>query len=97
MSQHSDPLAEAHAAGANTEGETEKFNDLHAQTVSNAALKAVGHRARLDRFLTLAPGTVFIHQKTMTATVEAIVGAAYLDGGMDAARKAVEAIGVDVL
>ncbi|KAI4181252.1 MAG: hypothetical protein LQ346_006835 [Caloplaca aetnensis] len=80
-----------------TQGETEKFNDLRTQTVSNAALQAVGNRARLDRYLTVAPGTESIEQRTMSATVEAIVGAAYLDGGMDAARKAVEAIGVDVL
>lgn len=97
MSQHSRTPAEAHAAGTNTEGETEKFNDLRTQTVSNAALQAVGNRARLDRYLTVAPGTESIEQRTMSATVEAIVGAAYLDGGMDAARKAVEAIGVDVL
>lgn len=61
---------------------------------SNANLDAVGRRNGLDRFVTLAVGARAVTQKTMTATVEAVVGAAYLDGGMEAAEKVVEKLGI---
>lgn len=71
--------------------------DTLRSTVTNAALQAVGNRNGLERYIGRPAGPYGlgpVHQKTMSATVEAIVGAAYLDGGMDAAKKVVEALGI---
>lgn len=38
-----------------------------------------------------------VSQKIMTATVEAIIGATFLDGGLDAAKTAVQNLGLNAL
>lgn len=53
----------------------------------------------LSRYITKAMGAERMSQvspKTMSATVEAIIGAVYLDGGMDAAKMVVRNLGIQV-
>lgn len=52
---------------------------------------------RLERYITLANGAPFVNKKVMTATVEAIIGAAYLDGKIDAAKTVAQNLGFNVL
>lgn len=56
----------------------------------------VGFFHGIGNLVTQAPGAILAMPKTMSATVEAIVGAAYLDGGMDAVEKIVKKLGIDV-
>ncbi|KAL8921519.1 MAG: hypothetical protein Q9208_005673 [Pyrenodesmia sp. 3 TL-2023] len=76
------------------------YNTIRISTLSNAALQAVGNRNRLERYIGRPAGPDGlgrVDQKTMSTTVEAIVGAAYLEGGMDAAKTVVEALGIGAI
>ncbi|KAL8650224.1 MAG: hypothetical protein Q9210_003952 [Variospora velana] len=73
------------------------FDDMRHDVTTNDSLENIGNRNQLECFITRAPGVVWVTKKTMTATVEAIVGAAYEDGGMDAAKKVVEKLSIAAL
>ncbi len=71
------------------------YTRLRNEVTSNDSLEQVGRLKHLDRYMHLAPGSSpEVPRRTMTATVEVIVGAAYLDGGMDAAKTVVEGSGI---
>ncbi|KAL9596605.1 MAG: hypothetical protein Q9219_005688 [cf. Caloplaca sp. 3 TL-2023] len=72
-----------------------EFDKLRNKVVSNKALVEVGQGNRLERFITPAAGASRVEWRAMSATVEAIVGAAYLDGGLDAAKVVVKGLGID--
>ena len=72
----------------------DEHHKLRQQLVSNAAFRAVAKRQRLDRFMTKPVGSEVFPKAAMSDTIEAIVGAVYLDGGMDAARKVVTRLGI---
>ncbi|KAL9628865.1 MAG: hypothetical protein Q9204_005609 [Flavoplaca sp. TL-2023a] len=70
------------------------YNKLRQQQVSNAAFRAVAKAQRLDRFMTKPVDAQACAKAAMSDVVEAIVGAVYLDGGIDAARKVVTKLGI---
>lgn len=51
---------------------------------------------RLERYIEKAPGTGKVSPKTMSDTVEAIIGAVYLDGGVDAVQAVTANLGIEV-
>ena len=65
---------------------TAVFDRLRNRHTSNKTLEEIGTGLGLQRFITPAAGANQINQRTMTATVEAIVGAAYLDRGIEGAK-----------
>lgn len=64
-------------------------------TICNANLSRIGFDNGLDKAIILNPGTVRATEKLMSTTVEALVGAAFIEGRLDAARKAITALGID--
>ena len=64
----------------------EQFVALKGRLLSNASFTAVAQQQGLQRFMTKLEVSDIHPPKTMADTLEAIVGAAYLDGGMDAAK-----------
>ncbi|KAL9003909.1 MAG: hypothetical protein Q9188_003247 [Gyalolechia gomerana] len=73
------------------------FSTLRFDVTSNDSLERMGKINKLERYMTCPSGSNSLAQKTMTATVEAIVGAAYLDGGMNAAETVVQNLGINAL
>lgn len=57
----------------------------------------MGKINQLDRYIARPAGTSLTSQKVMTATIEAIIGAAYLDGGINAAETVVQNLGINAL
>ena len=62
--------------------------------MSNAAFQAVAKRHELDRFMTKVVDSESCPPSAMSDTIEAIVGAVYLDRGLDAARTVVTRLGI---
>ena len=50
----------------------------------------------LERYIEKAPGAGKVSPKTMSDTVEAIIGAVYLDGGVDAVKVVAANLGIGV-
>ncbi|KAL8932492.1 MAG: hypothetical protein Q9216_006814 [Gyalolechia sp. 2 TL-2023] len=73
------------------------FSTLRFDVTSNDSLERMGKINQLERYMTCVGGNEPPTQKVMTATVEAIVGAAYLDGGMNAAEIVVQNLGINAL
>lgn len=55
------------------------FDSIRQRVASNNNLNMVGLAHQLDAFVNLSPGQAVISPVTMAATVEAIIGAVYLD------------------
>lgn len=72
----------------------DEYHKLRQQLVSNAAFRAIAKTQRLDRFMTKPVDSEACPKAAMSDTIEAIVGAVYLDGDMDAARKVVMRLGI---
>lgn len=64
------------------------------QITSNANLAAVGNDRALEECIQLGNGQGKVSMKMMATTVEAIIGAAYLDGGEAAARSVMQSLGI---
>jgi ribonuclease-3 len=67
-----------------------KLTQLRASLVREEALAEAGERIGLAEHLRL--GNVKVQPSLLADTVEAVLGAVFLDGGYDAARKAVAAV-----
>ena len=63
--------------------------------MSQAALDEVAQRNELHRCIVRRPGSL-PDAETQSAAIEAIVGAAYLDGDMKAAKRVVQKLGIDI-
>ena len=62
---------------------------------SNANLDAIGRGHGLDQFVVTNPSSWgAVAPGTMASTVEAILGAVYLDGGMDAVKLVMRTLGL---
>ncbi|KAL9008018.1 MAG: hypothetical protein Q9173_006818 [Seirophora scorigena] len=79
-----------------TWGKRGTYNQLSLDTTSNTSLERIGILNRLERYMT-CDSKPPVSQKVMTATLEAIIGATFLDGGLDAARTAAQNLGFNVL
>lgn len=62
--------------------------------LSNANFGTVGRAMGLDRCVILNPGTKSVSNGTMATTVEAILVAVYLDGGMEALARVATGLGL---
>ncbi|KAI4288866.1 MAG: hypothetical protein L6R35_001868 [Caloplaca aegaea] len=60
------------------------------EVTTGHSLEKIGDRNQLKRFIACDLGVEWVTQKPMNASVEAIVGAAYEDGGMEVGKKVVE-------
>lgn len=60
----------------------------------NDNLRAVGFAHSIDRCILLDPSTRFVSDKTMATTVEAILGAVYMDSGADALNAVLVTLGL---
>ena len=72
------------------------FDKLRNQFTTNSSFNAVGNRMGLERYIEKAPGAGKVSPKTMSDTVEAIIGAVYLDGGVDAVKVVAANLGIGV-
>ncbi|KAL8807259.1 MAG: hypothetical protein Q9182_000764 [Xanthomendoza sp. 2 TL-2023] len=68
------------------------FDQLRQRVGSNTNLNNTGVQARLDTFVERAAGASVVPPVTMTATVEAILGAVYLDSNMESVKKVMQAL-----
>ncbi|KAL8933081.1 MAG: hypothetical protein Q9211_005974 [Gyalolechia sp. 1 TL-2023] len=73
------------------------FSTLRYDVTSNKSLENAGNINQLDRYLIFATETTSLPPKMLSAAVEAIVGASYLDGGMKAAETVVQNMGISAL
>ncbi|KAI4257438.1 MAG: hypothetical protein L6R42_005660 [Xanthoria sp. 1 TBL-2021] len=65
------------------------------ETLSETSLDQVAQRNELYHHIIRRPGT-FFGVETLSAAVEAIVGAAYLDGGTTAVQRVVQKLGIEM-
>ena len=65
------------------------------EVATNARLDQVGKRFGLDRFVNIAgTGQTTVNWRTMAATIEGILGAVFLDGGLSATKRVMRALGL---
>ncbi|KAL8704713.1 MAG: hypothetical protein Q9201_002137 [Fulgogasparrea decipioides] len=72
------------------------FDRLRNEVTSNENFLAVCVNADLQQFISLPNGGVSIQPKAMATSVEAIIGAVYLDGGLESVKKVAQELGIDV-
>ena len=73
----------------------ERASDIVGRVGSNANLDRVGRLYWLDDFICRNPSQAgYISPNTMAATVEAILGAVYLDGGIDHVSQVMQTLGL---
>ncbi|KAL8712971.1 MAG: hypothetical protein Q9220_002831 [cf. Caloplaca sp. 1 TL-2023] len=70
------------------------FDDARQRLLSNWNLNQIGVQTGLNAFVNRAAGAPTVSPATMAATVEAIVGAVYLDGDKSAVRAVVQVLGL---
>lgn len=74
-------------------GEYSKMSDV---IMSNKSLDRMGVLNQFERYITLPDGGP-MPKKVMSATLEAIIGASYLDGNLDTAKTVAQNLGFNVL
>ncbi|KAI4215355.1 MAG: hypothetical protein LQ351_002255 [Letrouitia transgressa] len=72
----------------------ERFNCARQEVGCNKNLNIIGRQNGLDRLIILAGGARQPSVGTMAATVEAIIGAVYLDSGMTQAKGVIQTLGL---
>lgn len=74
---------------------TGRASDIVQQVGSNANLDSIGRLHGLDALVCRNPSQGgYISPATMTATVEAILGAVYLDSGIDDVSRVMQTLGL---
>ena len=73
----------------------ENFDAIRQSVANNANLEMIGHATGLVAFVNLERGSQGVVSKvTMSATVEAILGAVYLDSNMDTVKRVMNTLGL---
>ncbi|KAL8907521.1 MAG: hypothetical protein Q9171_005813 [Xanthocarpia ochracea] len=75
-------------------GSRHEYTKLKSQLTSNAHFRAVANKVRLQRFMTKPKDSDHCPPSTVSDTVEAIVGAAYIDGGLSPAKTVERNLGI---
>ena len=75
----------------------ERFTSVLQSSSSNNFFDAVGKRLQLDKYVKIAAGQMTdpLGARTMSATVEAILGAVWYDGGWKNVKVVMNALGLD--
>ena len=71
----------------NDEIDEGKLTQLRAKLVNRSLLNSIGKRLNLDQDLILGKGEKVTDTSILGNTLEALVGAIYIDGGIEAAKK----------
>ena len=78
-----------------------QLSRLRAHLVKGATLAVLARQLRFGEYLRLGPGERksggFRRDSILAGSLEAVIGAVYLDGGFDAARKLIEGVYRDLL
>ncbi|KAL8852600.1 MAG: hypothetical protein Q9221_002480, partial [Calogaya cf. arnoldii] len=74
-----------------------EYANMSDDIMSNKALDRMGVLNHFERYITLPDGSPTVRQKVMSATLEAIIGASYLDGNLDTAKTVAQNLGFNVL
>jgi Ribonuclease-III-like len=69
---------------------------MRQQLLSNENLNRIGRRFRIEKLLVLSPGAETASDYMVATMLEAVVGAVYLDGGMEAVEKLMTNLGVRI-
>lgn len=76
----------------------ERFSQTLAQVACNANLDRTGRQFGLQRFVNSNPSQgKIVSPITMAATVEAILGAVYLDSSLEKVREVMQTLGLVIL
>ncbi|KAI4162986.1 MAG: hypothetical protein LQ342_003497 [Letrouitia transgressa] len=87
-------LDRMNSAAQSLHTETERFNRTRQEVSSNQNLDIIGRHNGLDRLINLAGGARQPSAGTMAATVEAIIGAVYLDSSMTQVKSVMQTLGL---
>ena len=71
------------------------FDAIRQSVANNANLERIGNESGLVTFVNLHRGSLGVVSKViMTATVEAVLGAVYLDSNMDTVKRVMNTLGL---
>ena len=71
------------------------FDVIRQSVANNANLERIGNATGLVAFVNLNPGSLGVVSKAiMTATVEAVLGAVYLDSNMETVKRVMNTLGL---
>ena len=70
------------------------WNHIRQSVASNANLQRIGLELGLDRFIGVAEGTSPATLRAVADSVEAILGAVYLDSGLPEVKDVMDALGL---
>jgi hypothetical protein len=68
---------------------------MRQRLLNNANFSRIGRMLRIEKLLVLSPGAYRASDYMVATMMEAIVGAVYLDGGMDAVELLMGKLGID--
>ena len=78
----------------NSDGSPVAFDESRQRIGSNDNLTIIGNQTGLNAFVNRAGGMTVISPTTMAATVEAVLGAVYLDGSLQAVTPVMQTLGL---
>ncbi|KAL8742475.1 MAG: hypothetical protein Q9184_008251 [Pyrenodesmia sp. 2 TL-2023] len=73
------------------------YGKMRLKITSNNSLEQMGILNQLERYINLPSSASSVNKKVMTATLEAIIGATYIDGDLDAAKTVAQNLGFNIL